>query len=184
VTAEAIGAGGHEIRWSVLEEDRLVPGFGALLLVGDGTSLTQIWFAPHEDRRGRPPAAVTTGVRDDADPVLGRAAEQIGEYFAGKRTTFDLPLDPQGTQFQRRVWHALLEIPFGARTTYGAVAHDLNLPAGASRAVGLANGANPLPIVIPCHRVVGSDGSLTGFGGGLARKQALLDLESAADRLF
>jgi methylated-DNA-[protein]-cysteine S-methyltransferase len=103
---------------------------------------------------------------------------QLGEYFAGERTTFDLALDPRGTPFELRVWRALLEIPYGTTTTYGELARALGTPRGA-RAVGLANGRNPLAIVVPCHRVIGSDGGLTGYGGGLDRKQALLALEGA-----
>jgi len=168
----------------VLAEARLVPGFGPLLLVGDGESLTEIWFAPHRDRRGVPPRALTEGHGDDADPVLRAVGAQLEEYFAGERTAFDVPLRPAGTPFQVSVWQALREIPYGARTTYGAIAAGLGLTPGASRAVGLANGANPLPIVVPCHRVVGSDGSLTGFGGGLERKRVLLEIESREQRLF
>jgi len=114
-----------------------------------------------------------------------RTREQLEEYFAGRRQEFDLPLDPRGTEFQRRVWQRLRSIAYGETTTYGTLARELGDP-GASRAVGLANGSNPLPIVIPCHRVIGTDGSLTGFGGGLPVKQALLDLERAATqpRLF
>ena len=109
-------------------------------------------------------------------PVLERALTQLQEYFAGQRRDFDLPLDPRGTEFQLRVWQRLLKIPYGETTTYGALASELG-DARASRAVGLANGSNPIPIVIPCHRVIGADGSLTGFGGGLAIKQQLLELE-------
>jgi methylated-DNA-[protein]-cysteine S-methyltransferase len=104
---------------------------------------------------------------------------ELEEYFEGQRQEFDLPLDPRGTDFQRRVWQRLRSIAYGETTTYGALARELGDP-GASRAVGLANGSNPLPIVIPCHRVIGADGSLTGFGGGLPVKQALLELERAA----
>ena len=103
---------------------------------------------------------------------------QLLEYFDGKRTTFDLPLHPSGTEFELRVWNRLLEIPYGATTSYGAIATEFGLPNGA-RAVGKANGNNPLPIVIPCHRVIGADGSLVGFGGGLPMKRALLTLEGA-----
>ena len=170
--------------WTVLAEARLAPGFGPLLLVGDGEALTQVWFAPHRDRRGIPARALTEGRDDGADPVLRAAADQLAGYFAGTRTGFDLPLRPAGTPFQLSVWQALRGIPYGTRTTYGAIAAGLGHAPGASRAVGLANGANPLPIVVPCHRVVGSDGSLTGFGGGLERKRALLEIESAGHRLF
>ena len=117
--------------------------------------------------------------------VLGCTRRQLDEYFAAQRREFDLPLDPRGTDFQRRVWKRLLDIPYGETTTYGRLATDLG-DAKASRAVGLANGSNPIPIVIPCHRVIGADGSLTGFGGGLTIKQQLLDLERShrQPRLF
>ncbi len=107
-------------------------------------------------------------------PVL----RALREYFAGKRTTFDLDVAPEGTAFQRRVWRELAKIPFGKTWTYAQLARRVGKP-GAARAVGAANGANPVSVVIPCHRVVGSDGSLTGYGGGLGRKEALLALEGA-----
>lgn len=113
-------------------------------------------------------------------PLLTKARTQLAEYFAGRRRRFDLPLRPAGTAFQRRVWDALLEIPWGETTTYGAIATRLGLPVGAARAVGAANGANPIPVVIPCHRVIGADGTLTGYAGGLRRKATLLTLEGAA----
>ena len=109
---------------------------------------------------------------------LAEAARQLEEYFAGDRTEFDLPLAPRGTDFQQRVWALLREIPFGETTTYGALAERLGNPRTV-RAVGLANGRNPLSIVVPCHRVIGADGSLVGFGGGLERKRALLAHEAA-----
>lgn len=112
----------------------------------------------------------------DDDPVLTSTRRQIGEYFAGRRRDFTLPLGPSGTSFQREVWQCLTGIPFGHTTTYGALARALNRP-NATRAVGAANGRNPLAIVVPCHRVIGADGTLTGYAGGLARKQALLALE-------
>jgi methylated-DNA-[protein]-cysteine S-methyltransferase len=107
----------------------------------------------------------------------------LKEYFAGERTKFDVPLALSGTPFQRRVWTALQDIPYGETTTYGELAASLGLVPGASRAVGLANGKNPVSIIVPCHRVIGSTGSLTGYGGGLDRKQRLLDHERA-DVLF
>ena len=113
----------------------------------------------------------------DVEPFKA-AADQLDAYFAGERTTFDLPLAPLGSEFQQRVWAALLEIPYGATESYGDLAQRIGSP-GAARAVGLANGKNPIGIVIPCHRVVGSNGSLTGYGGGLNRKRQLLDLERA-----
>ena len=110
------------------------------------------------------------------EPPIERAAEQIGEYFAGCRRRFELPLHPAGTDLQRRVWETLLQIPHGVTWTYGQVAAAIGRPR-AARPVGRAVGANPIAIVIPCHRVVGSSGKLTGYGGGLWRKQRLLDLE-------
>jgi methylated-DNA-[protein]-cysteine S-methyltransferase len=112
--------------------------------------------------------------------VLVRTRQQLEEYFAGTRTEFDLPLAPTGTGFQLRVWQALTEIPYGRTESYGHVAARLGLVPGASRAVGLANGANPISIVVPCHRVIGANGSLTGYGGGLDRKRFLLDLEQGS----
>jgi len=111
-------------------------------------------------------------------PILARTAKQLAEYFAGKRTRFELDLAPEGTAFQRRVWDALLEIPFGVTRSYGEIAHRIGRPA-ASRAVGAANGRNPIAIIIPCHRVIGSNGALTGFGGGLPAKTFLLKHERA-----
>ena len=112
--------------------------------------------------------------------MLIEASRQLTEYFAGRLTVFDLPLSTGGTPFQQRVWGALREIPYGTTTSYGEVARRLGLHGGASRAVGLANGSNPISIVIPCHRVIGADGSLTGYGGGLDRKRFLLALERGA----
>jgi methylated-DNA-[protein]-cysteine S-methyltransferase len=105
------------------------------------------------------------------------AVDQLNAYFAGELTTFDLELDLRGTEFQRRVWQALLTIPFGETRSYGEVAEQIGAP-GAARAVGLANGHNPIAIVVPCHRVIGASGSLTGYGGGLDRKRSLLALET------
>lgn len=151
-----------------------------LLLTTDGEHLTGVFFSPH---KGVSVSIRTAGqARDDAHPVLVAAAGQLEEYFGGHLRVFDLPVEAAGTGFQRQVWDALAEIGWGETRSYGDIARRLGLPAGASRAVGLANGANPLSIVVPCHRVVGSDGSLTGFGGGVLRKRFLLDLES--DLLF
>ncbi|MEO6771697.1 MAG: methylated-DNA--[protein]-cysteine S-methyltransferase [Kofleriaceae bacterium] len=121
-----------------------------------------------------------TGIERET-PILARAATQLAEYFAGKRTAFELALAPEGTAFQRRVWDALLEIPFGATTSYGAIAQRIGRPA-ASRAVGAANGRNPIAIIIPCHRVIGANGAMTGFGGGLPAKLFLLTHERAVPR--
>ena len=111
--------------------------------------------------------------------VLDDAAQQLSSYFAGELTAFDLPLDLDGSEFQRRCWLALATIPYGQTVSYGEQARRLGLGPASARAVGAANGQNPLPIVLPCHRVVGADGSLVGFGGGLHVKRALLELEGA-----
>jgi methylated-DNA-[protein]-cysteine S-methyltransferase len=145
---------------------------GRLLLAGDGDSLIHVGFqsGPHPLRP-----------QDDwiADGAPFRLAiTQFGEYFAGERRRFDLPLAPRGTEFQLRVWRALTEIPYGKTVAYGELARRIGKP-NAPRAVGLANGANPLPVIVPCHRVIGADGSLTGFGGGLPIKRKLLAIESA-----
>lgn len=142
-----------------------------LLLTSDGSALTRVWFAPFDDIL-RP-----EWVRDDSDDgLLGEARAQLSAYFAGERTDFDLPLAPVGTPFQLKVWQALRGIPYAGTINYGQLAAQVGNPA-ASRAVGLANGRNPISIVVPCHRVIGADGSLTGYGGGLGRKRTLLDLE-------
>ena len=147
---------------------------GRLRLIGSDAALTGIWF-----EHGRDAARGADSLIQADCALLARTRSQLEEYFGGTRREFDLPLDPQGTEFQRRVWKRLLTIGYGETTSYGALARDLG-DARASRAVGLANGCNPIPIVIPCHRVIGADGSLTGFGGGLPIKRALLDLENAA----
>jgi methylated-DNA-[protein]-cysteine S-methyltransferase len=114
-------------------------------------------------------------IRDDA--LLEPAVRQLREYFAGERTEFQLPLRPQGAPFQLQVWEALLKIPYGETASYGEIAREIGHPT-AFRAVGAANGQNPIAIIVPCHRVIGSNGSLTGYGGGLPTKRALLDLEA------
>jgi methylated-DNA-[protein]-cysteine S-methyltransferase len=139
---------------------------GTLVLAGDGDALAGI------DLHGRVPVAAR---RDDAAFAAVRA--QLAAYFAGELTAFDLPLAPRGTPFQLRVWNALTAIAYAATISYGELARRIGQPT-AARAVGLANGANPLPIVVPCHRVIGADGSLTGFGGGLERKRWLLAHEA------
>jgi methylated-DNA-[protein]-cysteine S-methyltransferase len=113
------------------------------------------------------------------DSAFSDAVEQLEEYFGGERREFELDLDPVGTAFQRRVWEALQTIPYGETRSYGQIAEQIGSP-GAVRAVGLANGRNPIGIIVPCHRVIGANGSLTGYGGGLDRKRILLDLERSA----
>jgi methylated-DNA-[protein]-cysteine S-methyltransferase len=143
---------------------------GRLMLAMDDQGLRHVDF-----ERGRYPTAI--GVDwERGHNALPEVRAQLGAYFSGRLTQFDLPLAPSGTQFQQRVWSQLLRIPYGAMTSYGEIARRLGEPT-ASRAVGAANGRNPLPIIVPCHRVVGADGSLTGFGGGLPVKRFLLDLE-------
>ena len=151
---------------------------GRLRLIADGDRLVGIWFEHGRDATRALPREAAS-LENRTSPVLERTRTQLEEYFAGNRRDFDLPLDLRGTQFQRRVWQRLSSIAYGDTTTYGALARELGDPA-ASRAVGLANGSNPIPIVIPCHRVIGADGSLTGFGGGLPVKAALLAIERAA----
>ncbi|MER7013359.1 methylated-DNA--[protein]-cysteine S-methyltransferase [Saccharopolyspora sp. NPDC000359] len=143
---------------------------GPLTLVAVGGALTGVYL---EQQRHRPPEEDFGEL--DAAP-FGPVVEQLAEYFAGRRTDFDLPLDLIGTPFQQRVWHALREIPYGETVSYGELAARIGRPS-ASRAVGLANGKNPISIIVPCHRVVGSDGNLTGYGGGIDRKRSLLDFE-------
>ncbi|WEK44399.1 MAG: methylated-DNA--[protein]-cysteine S-methyltransferase [Candidatus Sphingomonas colombiensis] len=145
---------------------------GALTLVADEDSLVAILWENDDPARVPLPPMVTA----PAHPVLLAAERQLGEYFAGRRRAFDLPLRFRGTEFQRAVWAELLAIPFGATSSYGAIAHALGRP-GAARAVGAANGRNPISIVAPCHRVIGASGALTGFAGGLPAKEALLALE-------
>jgi len=148
--------------------------FGLLKLAvdADGT-LLELWLP----NRGKTVQSAASPSRAASEGMHAVHA-QLREYFAGKRRTFDLPLDPRGTPFEQRVWSRLREIPYGITTSYGAIAQEFGLENGA-RAVGRANGANPIPIVIPCHRVIGADGTLTGFGGGLPLKRALLELEGA-----
>lgn len=144
---------------------------GLLTLVSDGRSLTGLSM---EDQHHVPPAP--DGMRDDAwfAPVVA----QLEEYFAGRRTAFEVPLGLEGTAFQRRVWEALLAVPYGETVSYGELARRVGVP-GAARAVGSANGRNPVALIVPCHRVIGADGSLGGYGGGTARKSYLLGLEAA-----
>lgn len=148
---------------------------GLLTLAGHGSVLTNLRMV---DQTYEPS-------RSDWSPnprAFGEAVEQLGAYFAGELTDFDVDLDLRGTEFQRRVWLALLTIPYGETRSYGEIAEQIAAP-GAARAVGLANGHNPIAIVVPCHRVIGANGSLTGFGGGLGRKRTLLELEKQRENL-
>lgn len=158
----------------------IVPSpLGELRLVASAAGLAGLWFV--QGQRHEPPADLRASWPTVAShPVLDAAARQLDAYFQGRRDGFDLPLDlSQGTPFQRAVWTALLAIPAGATTSYGALAAGLGRPR-AVRAVGAAVGRNPLGIVVPCHRVLGAHGNLTGYAGGLDRKQALLQLECSA----
>ena len=145
---------------------------GDLLLESDGDAVCGLRMEPFEippDSRHDPSA-------------FAEAEAQLRSYFAGERTTFDLPLAPRGTPFQLRVWEALREIPYGETATYGEVAAAVGKPE-AVRAVGAANGSNPIAVIVPCHRVIGANGTLTGYGGGLERKRILLDLEAGVTTL-
>jgi methylated-DNA-[protein]-cysteine S-methyltransferase len=144
--------------------------YDPLTLVATDGVLSGLYMTGQRHR----PAEETFGVRDERP--FGAVIEQLDAYFRGELTAFDLPLDLHGTPFQRSVWARLRAIPYGETRTYGELAEELGKP-GASRAVGLANGKNPVGVIVPCHRVVGANGSLTGYGGGLSRKQRLLDLE-------
>jgi len=149
---------------------------GRLLVAGDDNAVRRIEF-PQDGTPGRPEA----GWHESIGGPLQEAVRQLREYFSGARTEFDLPLAPEGTIFQRNVWSRLQEIPYGQTISYGELARRVGNPK-ASRAVGAANGCNPLPIVIPCHRVIGANGKLTGFGGGLPTKQLLLSLEARTSK--
>lgn len=165
---------------------------GELRLVEAEGALVGIDFLGALPTEGRESASVTRHAarsgdlpldeRCDSDPLLREATGQLAAYFAAGLREFDLPLAPRGSEFQRSVWEQLRSIRYGETATYGEVARRLGLTGHGARAVGLANGRNPIPVVVPCHRVIGASGSLTGYGGGLDRKRVLLDLES--QRLF
>lgn len=150
---------------------------GPLLATRDDAGITGLFLPTGR----RPKQVAPSWTRDDT--AFADIAGQLDEYFAGERHDFELPLAPRGSAFQLRVWQALRGIPYGETTSYGAIARGLGVPDGA-RAVGLANGQNPISIVVPCHRVIGADGSLTGYGGGLPAKQWLLAHEAAHSGLF
>ncbi|MFL6061604.1 MAG: methylated-DNA--[protein]-cysteine S-methyltransferase [Marmoricola sp.] len=159
--------------WTVMDSP-----VGELRIIANQRAILAIEFAPFRGLvDGKP-----IGERSDEAPLLRRAVDQLTAYFARELRTFDLPLEPAGTTFQRQVWDQLVAIPWGQTASYGEIALRLGHTNAASRAVGLANGRNPIPIVVPCHRVIGANGSLTGYAGGLERKQTLLDLE--LDGLF
>jgi methylated-DNA-[protein]-cysteine S-methyltransferase len=149
---------------------------GELLLLGDGRALRGLYM-----QHGRRPIEIASAWERSAEPFAGVAA-QLREYFAGERTTFDTPLALDGSPFERRVWRALQEIPYGQTISYGELARRIGQPS-AARAVGLANGRNPIAVIVPCHRVIGANGTLTGYGGGLERKRLLLEMESGQARL-
>ena len=151
---------------------------GPLFIAADAQGLRAIEF-----RDSRHPVRRGDDWRAGDHPLLRRVRTQLDEYFAGRRRGFDLPLSPQGTPFQQAVWKTLASIPYGQTLSYAGLAARVGRPS-AMRAVGAANGRNPLPIVLPCHRVIGADGSLTGFGGGLPTKQFLLKLEGALPAEF
>jgi methylated-DNA-[protein]-cysteine S-methyltransferase len=142
-------------------------------IVASGDAIRAVEFHP----------AGAAGERNDSNPVLREAVRQLEAYFAGGLREFQLPLDIVGTEFQKRVWHELLTIPYGEIRSYGQIAEAIAAP-HAVRAVGAANGANPIAIVVPCHRVIGAGGKLTGYGGGLPLKKRLLDLEGCNMHLF
>jgi methylated-DNA-[protein]-cysteine S-methyltransferase len=158
---------------------RLASPVGELRLLANAEGLAGVWF--ETSRHGRPEGAEWPAAdgRGRAGEILARTRDQLEEYFARRRTVFDLPLAPQGTPFQLRVWNALRAIPYGTTESYGGLARRIGTPTSAARAVGAANGQNPIPIIVPCHRVIGANGDLVGFGGGLERKRWLLVHEGA-----
>ena len=154
---------------------RLQTPVGELTLTASDTALTGVYFPTS---RHVPPPVAGGEATGPAGEILARARQQLAGYFAGQRTTFDLPLAAEGSDFEHRVWDALVKIPYGATMSYGELARRLG-DARNARAVGAANGKNPIPIIVPCHRVIGANGDLTGFGGGVDRKRWLLEHEGA-----
>jgi methylated-DNA-[protein]-cysteine S-methyltransferase len=175
------------LSWQVDEESdfmslayKMMPSpVGKLKLVASDKGLVAVLWQNEKPTR----VPLNELVEDATHPILLDTERELGEYFAGKRKTFSIPLDMRGTSFQKEVWHALLAIPFGETRTYGQLAKQLGNPL-AMRAVGAANGRNPISIIVPCHRVIGSSGKLTGFAGGLETKAHLLSLEESGSRLF
>jgi methylated-DNA-[protein]-cysteine S-methyltransferase len=149
---------------------------GELLLLGDGEALHGLYM-----QEGRKPIRIASSWIESA-ATFADVRTQLGAYFGGERTTFDTRLSMAGNSFELRVWRALSDIPYGETVSYGELARRLGQPT-AARAVGLANGRNPIAVIVPCHRVIGADGSLTGYGGGLERKRLLLELEQGQGRL-
>ena len=147
--------------------------FGAMLLVSDGNALKRLAFMDVEKK-----SQISENDRKHLDPVIEQTMIQLQEWFSGQRERFELPLDPDGTEFQKRVWNQLLEIPLGDIQTYGQIAKAIGKPTGA-RAVGAANSKNPIALIIPCHRVNGANGKLTGYASGLERKKLIQDTEQA-----
>src|SRR3954468_12817938 len=158
--------------WTVMKSP-----VGDIRIIEQNGAITSLSFAPFVDQTGRP-----RGERQDAHPVLVEAVAQLRAYFDRDLKEFDLPIAAVGSAFQQAVWEQLRLIPYGETTSYGEIARRLGRSNAASRAVGLANGSNPIAIVIPCHRVIGASGKLIGYAGGLERKQTLLELEQ--DALF
>ncbi|UNK57669.1 methylated-DNA--[protein]-cysteine S-methyltransferase [Pseudoxanthomonas daejeonensis] len=161
---------------STIRYRRIASPVGPLTVAASDAGLHAIEFPSN-----RHPVRRDQDWREGDHPLLQEAEAQLADYFAGRRQSFELPLAPQGTHFQREVWFALAAIPYGQTASYAQLAARVDRPS-ATRAVGAANGRNPLPIVLPCHRVIGADGSLTGFGGGLPTKRFLLELEGALPR--
>jgi len=161
----------HTLRYTSVDSP-----IGELLLIGDDHALHGLYM-----QEGRKPMRIASSWKPSRAPFAS-VQRQLSEYFAGQRIAFDVPLGMNGNPFERRVWQALLEIPYGETVSYGEIARRVGQPS-AARAVGLANGRNPIAVIVPCHRVIGADGSLTGYGGGLERKRLLLELENGQSRM-
>jgi methylated-DNA-[protein]-cysteine S-methyltransferase len=169
--APAVDTGSRSLLYTSIDSP-----IGELLLLGDGHALHGLYM-----QDGRKPARIAPRWRRSATQFADLRA-QLREYFAGERIAFDTPLAMRGGEFERRVWRALCDIPYGTTVSYGEIATRVGQPS-AARAVGLANGRNPIAVIVPCHRVIGANGSLTGYGGGLERKRLLLELERGQGRL-
>jgi methylated-DNA-[protein]-cysteine S-methyltransferase len=161
----------HTLQYTTIDSP-----IGELLLLGDGHALRGLYM-----QEGRKPIRIAPGWEPSTAPFADVRA-QLDEYFVGRRTTFDIPFVMDGAPFERQVWRALEDIPYGETVSYGEIARRVGQPS-AARAVGLANGRNPIAVIVPCHRVIGADGTLTGYGGGLERKRLLLELEHGQARL-